>query len=195
MLELQVILNAIGYSIIPTLAALYITKTIEGNIKSSFDEKLEILKKEHSKENYKFVKLHEERFNVLKKTYSYLNKSLESLRFCINPAKYVPHDKSQEEYETELDEKYRTIHLEFVDYYSENKIYYDTAIEELLHNYFLETIEIYGDYHQKALKKAFGLKPDAETFSKAALAYKKIPEKIEPIKKEIEIKFRELLGD
>ena len=38
------------YSLIPTLFTLFLTEKIKGKIKSSFDEKLETIKKEHSLE-------------------------------------------------------------------------------------------------------------------------------------------------
>lgn len=79
--------NLLSYSIVPTLITLIITKITEGRIQSSFERKLESTKKEHSldiakfqseldslkaKENFKFTKLHVERFKVLKETYALL---------------------------------------------------------------------------------------------------------------------------
>jgi hypothetical protein len=83
-LEIIMLINlaikALIYSAIPTLFTLFLTEKIKGKIKSSFDEKLETIKKEHSleitkfqtelnflklRENFKFTKLHEKRLDVL----------------------------------------------------------------------------------------------------------------------------------
>ena len=77
------ILEIFKNSIIPVLIALYLTEKVKGNVKNSFDKKLEDLKNRHSleiskfqtelnslkaKENFKFTKLHEKRLIVLEKT-------------------------------------------------------------------------------------------------------------------------------
>lgn len=86
------------YSILPTtlgtLITLYLTEKIKSNVKSTFDEKLEQLKKDHSiesanfqaeinslksKENFKFTKLLEKRFSILEDSYKLLNKTVSKI--------------------------------------------------------------------------------------------------------------------
>ena len=56
----------------------------------------------------------------------------------------------------------------------------------------METVSVYNDYSQNHYMKQAG-EFDKDTSMKAALAYKNVPEKIVPIKKEIEKRFKELL--
>lgn len=94
-----------GFVGIPALFTLYLTERVKASVKSTFDSKLEEIKKENakeieevkkehskeisqfqselnylkSKENFKFTKLHEKRFEGLSEIYSYLSQLLELL--------------------------------------------------------------------------------------------------------------------
>ena len=205
---IELAIKSLIFSVIPTLITLFLTEKVKGKIKNSFEEKLEIVKKEHtieistfqaelnnlkSRENFKFTKLHEKRFDVLENIYKLINRSLNHLRSYVVPVKQVPEGKTFEQLDDSLNENFRNAHNNFVEYFSDNKIYLDEQIEKLIDEYLDEVSIIYNDYSENHFLKKFGDKPNSESFRKSAFAYKKIPEKIFPIKKRIELKFRELL--
>jgi len=202
------ILEALIYSIIPTLIGLYITEKVKGNVKSNFDKKLENLKQEHSKditqfqaeinalktkENFKFTKLHEKRLIVLENIYKLLNKTLKELSVYVSPVKFTPQDIKFEDYENNLQINYVNAHNEFVSFFNDNKIYLNETVIGLIENYLNEVSEIYNDYSANHMLKNMGDNSNVEIRTKAFTAYKKMPEKVNPIKKEIENKFREIL--
>lgn len=195
-------------SLIPTLITLYLTEKVKANIKSSFDQKLEVIKKEHTleiskfqtelnflktKENFKFTKLHEKRFEVLEKTYQYLNNSLNKLNSYIIPLKQVPEGITFEENEDLLLNDFRDAQNTFANYFYDNKIYFDQELEELIQTYMSETISTYNNYNENHFMQKFGAGFNSESSKKALTAYKSISEKMVPIKKEVEKKFKELL--
>ena len=208
---IQIATKAIIYSLIPTLVALFLTERIKGRIKSSFDEKLETIKKEHtleitkfqtelnffkSRENFKFTKLHEKRLEVLENIYKYINETQNHLRSYIIPVKNLPKDTSYEQNEDVLNENYTKSHNKFVEYYSDNKIYLDEEIEELIDNFIKELLAIHNDYFENQFIRRLGDNGgNQQSFMKAAVAYKRLPENIDPLKKKIQEKFKGLLGD
>jgi hypothetical protein len=196
--------------LVPILLTLYLNERVKGSVKNSFDERLEQLKKVHSKElshfqtelnylktkeNFKFTKLHEKRFEVLQESYTYLNKTLIQLGVYINPVKIVPFGKTSQEHNDLLNEQYTTAHNNFLKYFNDNKIFFDKDIEQLLDSYFMTSRDVYNEYFKNEFLNREGNSFDKEVYMSAATAYKKIPELIEPLKKQIEIKFRELLGE
>jgi len=124
-----------------------------------------------------------------------LNKTLIQLGVYINPLKIVPLDKTPQEYNDSLNEQYTSAHNSFLEYFNHNKIFFSKDIEELLDSYFMTSRDIYNQYFQNEFLNREGVSVNREVFMSAATAYKKIPELIEPIKIQIEIKYRELLGD
>lgn len=178
-------------------------------VKFWFDRKIEKVKSNHAadtfkfqteinslkdRENFKFNKLHDKRFEVLKDTYAYLNKSLNFLRPYVTKSKIIPSGMNYQDYETLQDQSFREAHKEFTNYFTENIIFFDKTIEELLGSYLKMITEIYGDYNNLKILISLNVEIDKETRIKALNASKKITEQIEPIKKEIENKFREMLG-
>lgn len=206
------LINALLYSIIPTLIGtlltLYFTEKVKGKVKMGFDKKLEEIKKEHiiditkfqaeinilkAKENFKFTKLHEKRFIVLEKMYQLLNKAINELDYYISPVKLKPNGTSFDENEDKLQMNFIDAHNKFKVLFSDNKIYLDNKITGLVEVYLKEIADIYNDYSQNHFLKRLNDKVDPEIHIKAYTAYKKVPEKIMPIKKEIEDSFKELL--
>lgn len=202
------ILDALIYSIIPTLIGLYVTEKVKGNVKNNFDKKLEKLKQEHSKditqfqaeinalktkENFKFTKLHEKRLVVLENIYKLINKASKELSIYVSPVKFISQDTKFEDYENNLQMNYANAHNEFVSYFNDNKIYLNETVIGLIENYLNEVSEIYNDYSANHMLKNMGDNSNVEIRTKAFTAYKKMPEKVNPIKKEIENKFREIL--
>lgn len=190
------LINVILYSIIPTLITLYFTEKLEGIKKehsmelSKFQAEINALK---SKENFKFTKLHEKRFSVLEKVYQLLNNTLAELNCYISPVKSTPNGMTLDEHEDNLQLNFINAHNEFALFYSDSKIYLDENIASLVDNYLNEIGQAYVDYSQNHILRKFGDRQDPATHRTAYTAYKKIPKKIIPIKKQIEDSFRELL--
>ena len=119
-------------------------------VKFWFDRKIEKVKSNHAadtfkfqteinslkdRENFMFNKLHEKRFEVLKDTYAYLNKSLSFLRPYVANSKITPPGMSPEEYETLQDQSFRKAHKQFTNYFTQNIIFFDKTMEDLLGSY------------------------------------------------------------
>lgn len=200
------IIEIIKFAGVPALISVSIT----AYTKNKYDSKLEELKKEYSKEisqfqaelnylknkeNFKFTKLHEKRVEVLQKAYGYLTKHLLSLSEYVIPYKKSPVGLSNYESEKILNDRYVELHNEFLNYFTPNAIFFDENLERLLNNYFEETRKIFSVY-----SKMLDLESKDDNYKdriteNAFRQYDKIPEIILPIKKEIEKKFRELLGE
>lgn len=204
---ISLIFEILLYSTIPTITSLLITGQVKGSMKNYFDKKLESTKKEYAieiakfeseinalkaKENFKFTKLHEKRMEVLEFSYKYLNDSLHNLNLLVVPLKHFDDETTNEENEKMLFRNFIAAQNNFNKYYSDNKIYFNDELEKLIDSYNSEIISIYNDYNSNHYLKQFG-DVDKDIALKAMTAYKKIPEKISPIKKEIEKKFKEVL--
>lgn len=185
-------------TLIPTLITLWLNEKVKGSVKSTFDAKLEIIKKEHSiqikdfeiklshiknKENFKFTKLHEKRFDVLERTYMYINETSESLKSYVSPVEHILKGNRSVEADEFLKEEFIKIIDEFTLYFKHNCIYFDEELEKLLQGFFTESILIFATYFKEGVA-------DDNLFS-----IKELNNKLLPIKKQIEIKFRELLGE
>lgn len=210
-MEIYIIIIA-GFvcTLIPTLITLWLNEKVKGGVQASFNKSLEEVKKEHSKElsqfqtelnhlkakeNFKFNKLHEKRFEVLQKTFEYLNNNLNLLATHISPFKFTPDGQNFDENEQQASKQYRDAHNEFLKYFKFNSIYFDEETESLLNSFFQESGDIFNAYDQRQIMKSMGDSLDREGMLNSAMAYQKIPEIIHPLKKEIEVKFRKLLGE
>lgn len=200
--------NILSYSIVPTFITLIITKISEGKIKSSFDRKLEITKKEHSieiakfqtelnflksKENFKFTKLHEQRFEVLKTTYVLLNKTKNDLGLYVMAIKVVPNNTTFDKNEDRLNENFRKSHEEFVRYVDDNLIFFSENLESIIADFIDECFQIFIDYDENHRMRQSG-EFDKEVRKKAVSAYKRVILNIHPISVTIKKEIRELLG-
>jgi len=186
------------------------SKEIE-ELKKENTKEIEEVKKEHSKEiskfqlelnhlkskeNFKFTKLHEKRFEVLQKTYQYVNENIGFLSRLVSLYKELPDDISEEENEKKLRLNFDNSYNEFQNYYNVNLIFFNEEIELLLKKYFevsriinvkyFIAQEINAQYSNEFLV-------DVKSFSIDAT--KIITYELIPIKKQIEVKFRELLGE
>lgn len=207
--EYQALIVGVVCTTISTAITLFITERIKGNVKNLFDKKLEDVKKEHSKEisqfqselnalktkeNFKFTKLHEKRFDVLQTTYKYLNEHLKLLAYYIEPNKYIEDNTFANKTEFALREDYRNAHNNFQRYFDENSIFFSEDVVEQLNKYFSVSSQIYNfnDIMSNTfseLAKEFTM--DIDSFKNPS----EVPKLLYPIKKEIEFKFRELLGE
>lgn len=186
--------------LIPTLLTLWLNERVKGSVKNSFDLKLEKLKSDLNhlklKENFKFTKLHEKRFEVLQKTYQYVNENIDFLGRLVSIYKELPDNVSKEENEKKLRLNFDNSYNEFKNYYNVHLIFFNEEIELLLKKYFevsriinvkyFIAQEINAQYSNEFLV-------DVKSFSIDAT--KIITDELFPIKKQIEIKFRELLGE
>lgn len=186
-------------ALIPTLITLWLNERVKGSVKNSFDEKLAQFQIElnhlKSKENFKFTKLHEKRLEVLQQTFQFLNENLTLLSQYTSPIKFTPKEMEFNESEQLASVKYREAYNAFLNYFNYNVIYFDEDDEKLLRSFFAESADIFNAYDTKQSIIAMGGTPEKQDYMNAATAHKKIPETIYPLKKEIEIKFRKLLGE
>lgn len=193
-----IILVGFVCTLIPTLITFWLNEKVKGSVKSTFDAKLEIIKKEHSiqikdfeiklshiknKENFKFTKLHEKRFDVLERTYMYINETSESLKSYVSPVEHILKVNRSVETDEFLKDEFIKIIDEFTLYFKHNCIYFDKELEKLLQGFFTESILIFATYFKEGVA-------DDNLFS-----IKELNNKLLPIKTQIEIKFRELLGE
>ena len=196
--------------LIPTLITLWLNERVKGSVQNSFNTKLEELKKEHSKElsqfqtelnhlktkeNFKFTKFHEKRFEVMAETYKRLTKALFKLRIYVAPLKAPHPEKSVEESSHMHFMDYMKAERKLYEYYNFNKIYFNIEIEELIERYIISSTEIFNQYAKNEIVNQKGFFFNAEVYRSSENAYKKIPELIEPIQLEIKNKVRELLGE
>lgn len=186
-------------ALIPTLITLWLNERVKGSVKNSFDEKLAQFKIElnhlKTKENFKFTKLHEKRLVVLEKTYHFIYESLELLKDYVQPFKFIPEGTTFEEGERILSAKFTDKHLEFHKYFNYNIIYFDDSIENLLNSYFDQMAEIYITYDTDQSNLTENPQPEQGISLNSKQAHTLIHEKLKPLKRQIEINFRKLLGE
>ena len=207
--SMEIILGLVC-GLVPTLLTLFLNERVKGSVKNSFDKKLEEVKKEHSKEisqfqaelnhlkskeNFKFTKLHEKRFEVMAETYKLLTDALFKLRSYVAPVKGVYPGKTAEECSLMHYEDYMAVERKLYEYYNFNKIYFNDEIEVLLEKYIIFSQDIFNQFTKNDLVNQKGFLFNSEVYVSAANAYNKIPELIEPIQLEIKQKVRELLGE
>lgn len=205
-------MELLTYSVVTTfvgsLITLYMTEKVKGKVKDSFDTKLEELKRDHSieitrfqteinslktKENFKFTKLHEKRFLVLEESYKLLNKTVSKINQYISPVKSIPENITFTQNEDNQQLEFLEAHKNFTNHFVDNRIYFNQELEALVENYVSEIGEIYNDYSQNHFLTKMETQPDREIRMTAFSAYKKVSEKLLPIKKEIEKNVRNLL--
>jgi len=200
--------SILSSSIVSALIVLIITKITEGRIQSTFDKKLESVKKEHTleiakfqseldslkaKENFKFTKLHEERFNVLKQTYALLNKNRNDLGLYVAEIKLISKNTTFEKNEDRLHMNFIASQEEFVKYIDDNLFFFSDNLESMLAQFLEESFQISIDYNinHPVNKLVF---PSREVKKDAVSAYKRLNDNIQPIMIAIRTEFRELLG-
>ena len=179
---------------------------VSAYLKLKFDAKLEKIKSKNSKklanfqadldyiktkQNFKFTKLHEIRLKVLARTHRLLNENLSLLENFTKPTKYIPEEKTFEEYEVEFSLRYKEAHNKFIRYFRNNAIYLSEDMERLILNYITASSKIFDTYD----RKIHFPKSDDQILQEAYTVYRKIPAEIHPLKEKIEAQFRELLGE
>nr|WP_294926678.1 hypothetical protein [uncultured Flavobacterium sp.] len=204
------IANLFVYSVIPTLLFLYITERVKGSVKNSFDKKLEEVKTEHSKEisqfqielnhlkskdNFKFTKLHEKRLKILQKTYFYIIESIDLLEKYISDYEVIRDEKTSNLSVDTITSEYTNLYIAFTKYSDINAIYFSEEIKKLINDYIEEGSSIYINYVKKYNSPIIMVFSDEDLNELINESSKLIEHKLIPLKKQIEIKFRELLGE
>ncbi len=201
MITSQILINILIYSTIPTLVALYVTERIKGNIKNSFDKQIEVVKKEHAIEISKFTKLHEKRLEVLADTYSYITRTIRLLHIYVSPLNSSNNlelnsndDVFDVNYVQKVGRQFQVLYDEFNVYFNENIIYFDEDTEKLLYDYFKSMADVFIiSNSSNALLKMKTIQ-DIENKKTINLMFESLNKRVLPLKKQIEIKFRILLG-
>jgi len=213
------IYQILGFVGIPALFTLYLTERVKASVKSTFDSKLEEIKKENAKEieevkkehskeisqfqselnyiksreNFKFTKLHEKRFEGLAEIYSYLSQLLEVLHIY---SVFIKNQQSNNADSIEIanaQNSFISIYAESTKYITRNMLFFDDKTEQLLINYMIHCRDFFNTYDQykhmqeinKEDKLGFTFNFDSE--------YQKLEKLIFPLKKEIEKEFRRFL--
>lgn len=192
------IIIIIASGLVPTLVTLWLNEKVKGSVQNSFNKKLEEIKKEHSKElsqfqselnylkskeSFKFTKLHEKRLEVLERTYYFINETSESLQTYVSPLKLGAKGSIAAEMDKLLSDDFLKTFDEFVVYFKHNSIYFDEEIEQLLEKFIKEALLIFATYGKN------------ESAKDNMFSIKELKKNLDPIKKQIEVKFRQLLGE
>jgi len=175
--EYNIYLQILANVGVPALISLIVAERLKRKSAkeiSQFQTELNHLK---SKENFKFTKLHEKRLEVLERTYYYITETSEVLKIYVSPLGY-----GQETVNALKDNFVKTFD-EFTIYFKQNCIYFDEGIERDLQDFFKEALLIFATYgkNESAIDNLYSIK--------------EVNAKLVPIKKQIEVKFRELLGN
>lgn len=215
------IYEILGFVGLPALFTLYLTERVKSSIKSAYDRKLEEIKKENtkeieevkkehskeisqfqselnylkSKENFKFTKLHEKRFEGLAEIYSYLSQLLELLHIYSVSIKNKQINNGDSIEIANAQNRFINIYAESTKYITRNMLFFDDKTEQLLINYMIHCRDFFNTYDQykymqeinKEDKLGFTFNFDSE--------YQKLEKLIFPLKKEIEKEFRKFLGE
>lgn len=158
-----------------TLATLFIT---------------ELVKKKHSRDGFKFTKLHEKRLEVLAKTYEYINEQIELLQDYVHPTSTTSYTD-----DVQLDVKYKTLTAEFLVYFNSHAIYFDEKMETLIRDYFRESNSIYYDHFFSKNIADLNITKERSRATTDLNSFVEVHKKLVPIKTQIEKKFRILLGN
>lgn len=195
---------------ISTLVTLFITERIKGSVKNSFDKKLEEVKAEHSKEiskfqielnhlklkdNFKFTKLHEKRLKILQKIYLYIIENIDLLEKYISDYEVIRDEKTSNLQIDTITSEYTNLYIAFSKYSDINAIYFSEEIKKLIDDYIDEASSIYINYIKKYNSPIIMLLSDEDLNELINESSKLIEHKLIPLKKQIEIKFKELLGE
>ncbi|MBP4137220.1 hypothetical protein [Flavobacterium geliluteum] len=204
------IYQILGFVGLPALFTLYLTERLKGNIKSTYDQKLEEVKKEHSKElaqfqselnylkskeNFKFTKLHERRFEGLAEIYSYLSQLLELLHLYSVSVKNQDTNNSDIDETEEIENNFRYTYSESTKYISRNMLFFDDKTEQLLVNYMIHCGNFFSTYDQLKYMQKKNIEDNLGFKFKFDSEYQKLEKLIFPLKKEIEKEFRKFLGE
>lgn len=146
---------------------------------TNFQSQIDVLK---SQENIKFAKLHEKRFEVLAETYKHINGILVALHNSVNPMKPSEPNVPFEESEKKLLNTYRLVVFSFYQYFEINRIYLNVNMANLIDNFVTQANKIVSE---NAVEKGQG----------GMRVYSKLNQIVMPIKNEIEVEFRKVLGD
>lgn len=135
----------------------------------------------------KYEQLHAERVEVIKHSYKKVVRAHESLRSLINPWQ-----GAGELSEDEKSKRASQANIELIEYYQENRIFFDeelaTEIDALVNGF----REAWGKFQNSRMAKEDGDHKEAR--NEWSDAWKKIDKEVPKVKKKLENKFRNILG-
>jgi len=209
-IDITYIIVAFVCGLVPTLLTLWLNEKVKGSVKNSFDKKLEEVKKEHSKEisqfqselnylkskeNFKFTKLHEKRFEGLAEIYSYLSQLLELLHIY---SVSIKNQQSNNEDNIEIanaQNSFINTYAESTKYISRNMLFFDDKTEVMLINYMIHCRDFFNTYDQYKYMQEINKEDKLGYIFNFESEYQKLEKLIFPLKKEIEKEFRKFLGE
>lgn len=154
-----------------------------------FSEKLEKFKSDLEKEVIRhkttFETLHTERANVIKEVYKLISKTQRAFESLMKPL--------QEVGEPLQEEKIKLLVVEFnnfSNYYQENRLFFNEALVEEIDKLLQEFVDIWRQWNHVQYLRKTG-EPNIEQWGQV---WGSIRDKIPPIQKSIETKFRNIIG-
>ncbi|EJG03397.1 hypothetical protein [Flavobacterium sp. F52] len=213
------IYQILGFIGLPALLSLYLTERVKGSIKNTYDSKLEEVKKENtkeieevkkehskeisqfqsdlnylkSKENFKFTKLHEKRFEALAEIYSYLSQLMELLHIYSVTVKNQQIENPQNVEIVNLQNTFINTYADSTKYISRNMLFFDDKTEEMLINYMIHCRDFFNTYDQYMHMQKINVDDNLGFTFNFDVEYQKLEKLIFPLKKEIEKEFRKFL--
>lgn len=217
----EYIYQILGFVGLPALFTLFLTERVKGNIKSTYDRKLEEIKKENtkeieeikkehskelsqfqteinhlkSKENFKFTKLHEKRFEGLAEIYSYLSQLMELLHIYSVSLKNQQSNNADSIEIANAQNSFINTYAESTKYISRNMLFFDDKTEVMLINYMIHCRDFFNTYDQYKYMQEINKEDNIGFTFNFDSEYQKLEKLIFPLKKEIEKEFRKFLGE
>lgn len=156
-----------------------------------FDKDLEKFKADLEKQSIEFriryEKLHSERIEVIKEVYKKIVKTYKSFSSLINPLQSVG-----EPTESEKGKDAAKNANDLSEYYEENRIFFEEKLAEEIDLLLSEFRKIWGEFQASRMSKEF--KDHKTMLDQWSNAWKQIQEQIPSVKKQLENKFRNILG-
>jgi hypothetical protein len=135
----------------------------------------------------KYERLHAERVEVIKDVYKKIVGAHESLRSLINPLQ-----GAGEPTEDEKAKKASQANIELIEYYQENRIFFDEELATEIDALRLGLREAWGKFHNSRTARKDGDYKEAR--NEWLDAWEKIDEEVPKVKGHLEEKFRTILG-
>jgi len=172
-----------------SIASGLIVWLIKQFFKQSFAKDLEKFKADLSKEAIQFrvryEKLHSERAEVIKEVYKRISRTYRAFRSYMCPLQLAGEPSEEEKGKKAADEVNALI-----DYYEENKIFFEKEIAKEIDNLLQKFREAWNQFDYSKYKTE-GKHRDVKEWNKA---WKNISEETPKIKELIENRFREIIG-
>jgi len=144
------------------------------------------LTSQREKDNFKFSKFHEKKFEVYEELYSLLNKYFVNLTVFCNPNTYTKDAAKFEEYRDKYFKELMSSQNKLLVYFDNKKIYLDESIVQNIANFIEVSNQSYISTNLFNFFENLKTKPLTEFYQNAYSSYDDIRNKLIPIKMEIE---------